>query len=82
MQITSKDLNYLADELSWEMLAMKKCAHYANECQDTEVKQMIDSVGQMHQQHYITLLQQLQSATGGLMATMQQQNSPNHTYTQ
>ncbi|MBA4493709.1 hypothetical protein ACFO25_04860 [Paenactinomyces guangxiensis] len=72
MQISSKDLNYLVDELSWELLAMKKCYHYARECQDPQIAQMIDRVGQMHQQHYETILSQLQSASGMPMPTMTQ----------
>ncbi|WP_407926889.1 spore coat protein [Capillibacterium thermochitinicola] len=27
--ITDKDLSYLKDALSWELLAMKKCSHWA-----------------------------------------------------
>ncbi|MFC4076101.1 hypothetical protein [Salinithrix halophila] len=59
MQLTTKDLNYLKDELSWQLLAFKKCHHYAQECQDTEVKQLIDQVGQMHQRHYQQILNHL-----------------------
>lgn len=29
MPLTTKDLNYLKDEMSWELLAFKKCHHYA-----------------------------------------------------
>jgi len=54
--ITTKDLSYLKDEMSWLLLATKKCAHFAAECQDAEVKQMIDQLGQMHQRHYNTIL--------------------------
>ncbi|SFI87509.1 hypothetical protein [Thermoflavimicrobium dichotomicum] len=64
MQISTKDLQYLTDEMSWELLAMKKCHHYATECQDQQIAQLMNQIGQMHQQHYETLLAQLQSATG------------------
>jgi hypothetical protein len=40
---------------------MKKCHHYAQESQDPQVRQLIDRVGRIHQQHYETLLSQLQS---------------------
>lgn len=63
MQITTKDLLYLSDELSWELLAMKKSHHFASECQDPEVKQLLEKTGQMHQRHYETLLACLESAT-------------------
>ncbi|SFS65656.1 hypothetical protein [Marininema halotolerans] len=59
MQLTSKDLNYLKDEMSWELLAFKKCFHYSQECTDPQLKQLIDQVGQMHQQHYQQLLAHL-----------------------
>ncbi|MGA8943216.1 MAG: hypothetical protein WB502_10925 [Thermoactinomyces sp.] len=64
MQITSKDLSYLSDEMSWELLAMKKCYHFANECQDPSISQLINRIGQMHQKHYEMLLNCLQQATG------------------
>ncbi|WP_170105002.1 hypothetical protein [Desmospora activa] len=67
MQLSTKDLNYLKDELSWELLAFKKCHHYAQECQDQQVKQLIDQMGRMHQQHYQQLLNHLN--TGGVMPT-------------
>lgn len=73
MQLSTKDLLYLKDELSWELLAMKKCHHYAQECQDPEIRDLLNRVGKIHQQHYQTLLSQLnasgqptmQSPTGG-----------------
>lgn len=54
--ITTKDLSYLKDQMSWELLAMKKCAHYAQECTDPDVKSFIERIGQMHQRHYQQLL--------------------------
>jgi hypothetical protein len=59
--ITTKDLAYLKDAMSWELLAMKKCRQYASFCTDPELQNQIDSVGQMHQQHYEKLLQYVQS---------------------
>ncbi|MDR6226237.1 hypothetical protein [Desmospora profundinema] len=59
MQLSTKDLNYLKDELSWELLAFKKCHHYAQESQDPQIKQLIDQVGRMHQQHYQQILTHL-----------------------
>lgn len=63
MQITTKDLLYLTDELSWELLAMKKSHHFSRECQDPEVKDLLDKTGQMHQRHYEALLAFLESAS-------------------
>lgn len=57
--ITDKDLSYLKDALSWELLAMKKCNHWAGMCQDQEIRNLISKAGQMHQQHYTRLLNEL-----------------------
>jgi hypothetical protein len=59
--ISTKDLAYLTDALSWELLAFKKCHQFATMCSDSEIKQKLDQVGQMHQQHYGRLLNYLQS---------------------
>jgi hypothetical protein len=59
--ITSKDLAYLKDAMSWELLAMKKCHHFASHCQDPEIKNQLEGTGQMHQKHYDRLLQYVQS---------------------
>lgn len=56
-QLSTKDFNYLKDHMSWELLAAKKCAHFAQECQDNQVAQLINQVGMMHERHYNTLLQ-------------------------
>ncbi|HEU4963824.1 MAG TPA: hypothetical protein VFV52_08225 [Bacilli bacterium] len=62
-QLSTKDFNYLKDNLSWELLAMKKCAHFAAECQDPQIAQLINQVGQMHERHYNTLLQYVNPQT-------------------
>lgn len=56
-QLSTKDFNYLKDHMSWELLAAKKCAHFAGECQDPQIAQLINQVGQMHERHFNTLLQ-------------------------
>ncbi|GMA50656.1 hypothetical protein GCM10025857_20130 [Alicyclobacillus contaminans] len=58
--ITAKDLSYLKDAMSWELIAMKKCAHYAQECSDPDVRACLDRIGRLHQRHYNLLLQQCQ----------------------
>lgn len=58
--ITTKDLQYLKDQLSWQLNAMKKCAHFAKECQDPQVKQLLDKAGRMHLRHYQLLLKHTQ----------------------
>ena len=54
--ISTKDLHYLKDAMAWELTAMKKCHHFAKQCNDTEMKQVFDEVGRMHQTHYEILL--------------------------
>jgi len=68
MQLTTKDLLYLTDEMSWELLAMKKCHHFARECQDRQIADQIDRIGQMHQRHFETILNQIQAAAGNVGA--------------
>jgi hypothetical protein len=58
--IMVKDLLYLKDHLSWQLMAMKKCAHFAIECEDPEIKQALDQTGKMHYKHYQLLLKHLQ----------------------
>lgn len=54
--ITTKDYLYLNDMLAWNLLAMKKAHFAATSCTDTQIKQELDRCGQMHQQHYVKLL--------------------------
>lgn len=72
--ITVKDCNYLKDMLSWELLAMKKCSHFAKECMDTEIRQAIDKAGQMHLRHYNLLLKHLQNDNNKAMQNVPQQS--------
>lgn len=59
--ITDKDLHYLKDAMSWELLAFKKCRQFASFATDPEIQQQIDAAGQMHQKHYHLLLRHLES---------------------
>lgn len=59
--IADKELHYLKDYLSWELLAMKKCSDTASQVQDPEMAQMVRQIGQKHQEHYNTILNQLKS---------------------
>ncbi|WP_027416937.1 hypothetical protein [Aneurinibacillus terranovensis] len=71
--ITTKDLYYLKDQMSWLLLAMKKCAHFAAECSDPKIKQAIDRAGLMHQRHYNMLLKHCQHNNNQAMANLPQQ---------
>jgi hypothetical protein len=58
-QWAEKELLYMKDFLAWELLAMKKCNAMAQNSQDPDVKAILVSAGQRHEQHYRKLLQQL-----------------------
>lgn len=57
--ISSKDLMYISDMLSWNLNAFKKASFYADQCQTPEIKDALNKAGQMHQNHYQRILQQL-----------------------
>jgi hypothetical protein len=57
--ITDKELHYVKDFLSWELLAMKKCNDAANQCTDSAIQDLIRQTGKGHKQHYQTILAQL-----------------------
>ncbi len=57
--ITTKDLAYIKDALSWELDIIKKFNHFAREAQDQQVKALIERVCQIHQRHYHMLLKHL-----------------------
>lgn len=59
--IGEKELLYLKDFLSWELLAMKKCGETVSQMQDPQLAQLVRQIGQKHQNHYNTILAQLQS---------------------
>lgn len=56
-QLSTKDFNYLKDHMSWELLAAKKCFHYAQEAENPQVADLLNQVGRMHERHFDTLLQ-------------------------
>ncbi|MED1862083.1 hypothetical protein P4V41_01240 [Fictibacillus nanhaiensis] len=50
--ITGKDLNYVKDMLSWNLLGMKKAHFMAGQCQDQEIRAVLEKACQMHENHY------------------------------
>jgi len=54
--LTDKELSYVKDFLSWELLAMKKCNDTANRCTDPQIQSLIKQTGQKHLEHYNSLL--------------------------
>ncbi|GHH99085.1 ferritin-like domain-containing protein [Neobacillus kokaensis] len=78
--ITSKDLQYLKDALSWELLAFKKFHFLAQHATNPSIKQALDKAGQMHQDHYQRLLSHLQVNNNSVLTGMQnmQQTQQQH----
>ncbi len=60
--VTTKDLSYIKDGLSWELLAAKKFAMYAQMAQDKGIKDLCGALAKMHQTHYQKLLTHLDPA--------------------
>ncbi|MDL4839921.1 hypothetical protein [Aquibacillus rhizosphaerae] len=58
-QVSSKDLLYLTDMLSWNLNATKKAHFFAEQCTIPEVKTALEQACQMHQNHYNRILQHL-----------------------
>lgn len=77
--VTTKDILYLEDAMSWLLLAVKKCSHFANEVQCQQIKQAIDKVGQMHQRQYNLILKHCQNNNTMQMAQVQQKQSTSQT---
>lgn len=68
--ITTKDLSYIKDALSWQLIAFKKFHFYAQQVQEPQIKQALEKAGQMHQRHYQKLLTHLQVDNNQVMATL------------
>lgn len=60
MSLSAKELSYIKDFLSWELLMTKKCSNYANQEVDPHFKGIFNSVGEIHQQNYFKILNYLQ----------------------
>lgn len=74
--ITTKDLLYLKDALSWELSAFKKFHFFAQQATNPQIKQALDKAGQMHQGHYQKLLTHLQVDNNTAMASLPTQQQP------
>ena len=69
--LSTKELNYIHDILSWELLLTKKCFHYSNQETNPVHKNVFISTGNMHQQNYTNVLNYLDKVSknqGGIMS--------------
>jgi hypothetical protein len=61
--VSTKELNYIKDFLSWELLMAKKCKEYANLETDPQDQNIFNSIGSQHLINYTDLLNYLQRHT-------------------
>ncbi|WP_067844014.1 hypothetical protein [Amphibacillus sediminis] len=54
--VSTKDLLYLTDMLSWNLVAIKKSHFFEQHCQNQEIKQAVEQVCQLHEKHYDVIL--------------------------
>ncbi|MFT8872487.1 MAG: hypothetical protein ABF868_09345 [Sporolactobacillus sp.] len=58
--LSTKDLLYVEDMLSWNLQAVKKANYYASVCQDRDIVQAMNRTKQLHINHYRSILNHLQ----------------------
>lgn len=71
--LSTKDLLYLKDALSWELLAFKKFHFFAQQVSNSEIKQALEKAGKMHQDHFQKLLAHLQVDNNAALASLPSQ---------
>ena len=68
--LSTKEVNYIKDLLSWELLTIKKCNQYSNAETNPTRKQVYTNAVNIHRQNYLDLLNytdQLIRRQGGQM---------------
>lgn len=66
--LSTKELNYVKDILSWELLFAKKCFQYAHQEANPEDRKVFFDTAGMHQHNYLNLvnyLDQINMRQGG-----------------
>jgi len=59
MNLTSKELTAIEDQLSSEATIVKKYRMYAQTCGDSQLKAKCEQIASKHQQHFDRLFSQL-----------------------
>lgn len=49
--ISTKDLSYLSDMFEWNYTAFKQINHFIEEVKDNEIKELLESIRNMHEDH-------------------------------
>ncbi|NJD01727.1 MAG: hypothetical protein FIA99_03830 [Ruminiclostridium sp.] len=68
--LSTKEVNYIKDLLSWELLTIKKCFQYTNQEANPMRKQIYSNEVSVHKQNYLDLLNytnQIINRQGGQM---------------
>ncbi|MBM7655600.1 ferritin-like metal-binding protein YciE [Neobacillus cucumis] len=68
--ITTKDVMYLKDAMSWELLTFKKFHSMAQQVQNPQFKDALERAGQMHQNHFQRILTHLQVDNDAALASL------------
>lgn len=55
--ISTKDLSYIKDMLSWNLVMAKKSKEYLKLVGDKDVKELLKKVNEVHKSHYEMLLE-------------------------
>ncbi|MCM3791173.1 ferritin-like domain-containing protein [Domibacillus indicus] len=71
--LSTKDVLYLKDALSWELLAFKKFHFFAQQVSNLEIKQALEKAGKMHQDHFQKLLPHLQVDNNATLTSLPNQ---------
>lgn len=58
--ISCKDLDYLSDIYDWNFNASKLANHFSNEVTDEEIKELLEKVASVHEEHAQAVLNILQ----------------------
>lgn len=56
MNLSTKEVNYLKDFLSWELAGAKRCAAYAKDTVDPNLAKLHDASSRIHQDSFVDLL--------------------------
>jgi hypothetical protein len=66
--LSTKELNYINDLLSWELLSSKKCFQYGHQETNQAHQQVFFDTARLHQQNYVNLfnfVDQTNNSQGG-----------------
>ncbi|NLZ94157.1 MAG: hypothetical protein GX922_09160 [Firmicutes bacterium] len=61
MNLSTKEVNYLKDLLSWELMGAKRCAAYAKDTVDPNWAKIHDDTSRAHQDNFVDLLNYVNS---------------------